>query len=251
MLGRALLPVSRMTEDAAAWSEHDLDRRFDLGEPYDELTQLAATLDSLLERIAASLRHEQRFTAELSHELRTPLARISGRGRARASPRADTEEYRDALEAIQRNTEQMTRTVETLVAAARQEAGLARTTSDAREPSRPQSTTPRRRPRASTFGFTLPAEPVRVAVDEELVERMIQPLLDNAVRYGRSAVDVSLVRNGSFASSRSSTTVRVSPMTSGRRSSSPGPEGRRPEGPQRRRRARPGARAAARPQRRR
>ena len=51
ILGKALLPVSRMTEDAAAWSEHDLDRRFDRGEPYDELTRLAATLDTLLERL--------------------------------------------------------------------------------------------------------------------------------------------------------------------------------------------------------
>jgi signal transduction histidine kinase len=45
----------------------------------------------------------------------------------------------------------------------------------------------------------LPAEPVRVAADEELVERMLQPILDNAVRYGRSAVEVSLERNGSLA----------------------------------------------------
>ena len=77
ILGKALLPVSQMTEDAAGWSEHDLDRRFDRGEPYDELTRLAATLDALLERLAASLRHEQRLTAEVSHELRTPLARIA------------------------------------------------------------------------------------------------------------------------------------------------------------------------------
>ena len=77
ILGKALLPVSRMTDDAAAWSDHDLDRRFDRGEPYDELTRLAATLDALLERLSASLRHEQRLTAELSHELRTPLAKIS------------------------------------------------------------------------------------------------------------------------------------------------------------------------------
>ena len=39
-----------------------------------------------------------------------------------------------------------------------------------------------------------------MAVDEELAARMIQPLLDNAVRYGRSVVDVSLARNGSSAS---------------------------------------------------
>ena len=47
--------------------------------------------------------------------------------------------------------------------------------------------------------LALPSDPTRVAVDEELVERMLQPLLDNAVRYGRSVVDVSLVRNGEYA----------------------------------------------------
>ena len=113
-----------MTDDAADWSAHDLDRRFNRGEPYDELTQLAATLDALLERLSASLRHEQRFTAELSHELRTPLARIAGESELALRRERAAEDYRASLEAVQRNAEQMTRTVEALVAAARQEAGL-------------------------------------------------------------------------------------------------------------------------------
>ncbi|MEA2466396.1 MAG: two-component system, OmpR family, sensor kinase, partial [Thermoleophilaceae bacterium] len=45
LLGAALRPVARMTADAAEWSERDLDRRFSLGPPTDELTTLAATLD--------------------------------------------------------------------------------------------------------------------------------------------------------------------------------------------------------------
>src|SRR6185295_2558974 len=47
--------------------------------------------------------------------------------------------------------------------------------------------------------LTVPSDPARVAVDEELVERMIQPLIDNAVHYGRSIADVSLAREGAFA----------------------------------------------------
>ena len=66
-----------MTRQAAEWSEHDLERRFSQGPPRDEFTTLAATLDGLLDRVAASLRHEQMLTAELSHELRTPLTAIS------------------------------------------------------------------------------------------------------------------------------------------------------------------------------
>ncbi|HEX6621274.1 MAG TPA: HAMP domain-containing protein, partial [Solirubrobacteraceae bacterium] len=75
-VGRALDPVREMTASAADWSEHDLAQRFGVTPRPDELGELARTFDALLDRVAASLRHEQRLSAELSHELRTPLARI-------------------------------------------------------------------------------------------------------------------------------------------------------------------------------
>jgi signal transduction histidine kinase len=199
MLGRALLPVSRMTESAARWSENDLDQRFDLGEPYDELTRLAATLDGLLARIAASLRHEQRFTAELSHELRTPLARVKGETELTLRRERTPADYRVALEAIDANVDEMTRTVETLVAAARHDAGLTHATSDLR----PAVGAAVEAAGASGAGvvvrLTVPDEPVSVAAEQELLARIVQPLVDNACRYGRSVVDVEVVRNGAAA----------------------------------------------------
>src|SRR6185312_17457788 len=56
LLAASLRPVVRMTRQAAAWSERELDYRFALGPPHDELTELAANLDALLDRLAASLR---------------------------------------------------------------------------------------------------------------------------------------------------------------------------------------------------
>jgi len=199
MLGRALEPVSRMTADAAAWRASDLDRRFALGEPYDELTRLAATLDDLLEQIAASLRHEQRFTAELSHELRTPLARISAETELMLRRERTPDEYRDALDSIQRSADTMARTVEALVAAAQQEAGLTRTTSDVRDVVSSAIGATRQNGALVDIGVSLPDEPVRVAVDGQLAERMLQPLLDNATRYGH-VVNVSVVRGNTVAS---------------------------------------------------
>jgi len=199
MLGRALEPVSRMTAAAAAWSASDLDRRFALGEPYDELTRLAATLDDLLEQIAASLRHEQRFTAELSHELRTPLARISAETELMLRRERTPDEYRDALDSIQRSADTMARTVEALVAAAQQEAGLTRTTSDVRDVVSSAIGATRQNGALVDIGVSLPDEPVRVAVDGQLAERMLQPLLDNATRYGH-VVNVSVVRGNTVAS---------------------------------------------------
>jgi signal transduction histidine kinase len=201
ILGKALLPVSRMTDDAADWSDHDLARRFNRGEPYDELTQLAATLDALLERLSASLRHEQRLTAELSHELRTPLAKIAAESELALRRERSGDDYRSSLAAVQRNAEQMTRTVEALVAAARQEAGLSRATSDARDAVR--AAVEAVHDEAADAGIetrlSLPEGAVKVAIESELVERIVQPLLDNALRYGRSRVSVELSVSGTSA----------------------------------------------------
>lgn len=201
ILGRALEPVSRMTAAAMTWSDQDLDRRFDLGEPYDELTRLAATLDAMLERLAASLRHEQRFTAELSHELRTPLAKIVAETEIALWRTRTSDEYRASLEAVHRSAEQMTRTVEALVSAARQEVGLTAATSDARVGVRRavESIEADADESGLAVRLALPDAPVRVAIAPELLERIVQPLLDNAVRYGRSEIAVELVRNGAAA----------------------------------------------------
>ena len=199
MLGRALRPVARMTESAATWSEQDLDQRFDLGDPYDELTLLAATLDGLLERIAASLRHEQRLTAELSHELRTPLARLKGETELMLRRGRAPEEYVAALRAIDRNLDEMTRTVEMLMSAARHEAGLTTTTSDLRDAVQSAVEAIREASSGREVRIALPADPVRVSAEPDLLTRIVQPVLDNACRYGRSAVRVEVLRNGAVA----------------------------------------------------
>src|SRR5439155_10846047 len=131
LLGASLRPVVRMTRQAAEWSEYDLEHRFALGAPHDELTELAATLDGLLDRLAASLRHERRFSAELSHELRTPLTRVLAESELALRRRRAPNEYRDSLELIHRNADQLARTIDALVAAARYEAGGERGTADA------------------------------------------------------------------------------------------------------------------------
>ena len=40
-----------------------------------------------------------------------------------------------------------------------------------------------------------PPTPIRVAVDPDLGERILQPLVENACRYGSSTVNISIERN--------------------------------------------------------
>jgi signal transduction histidine kinase len=94
----------------------------------------------------------------------------------------------------------MTRTVEALVAAAQQEAGLTRTTSDVRDVVAAAIGNAHQNRPSVEIEVVLPPEPVRVAVDGELAERMLQPLLDNATRYAGSTVTVTVDRKSTVAS---------------------------------------------------
>ena len=199
LLTAALRPVARMTSQAATWSERDLDRRFALGEPRDELTQLAATLDGLLDRLAASLRHEQRFSAELAHELRTPLSRVIAETELALRRERTPDEYRETLEIVHRNAEQLGRTTDALLAAARYEAGTTHGTSDAVEVATAAASvcTGIASERDVAFEIEKPARPIRIGVEGEYAERILQPVFENACRYGTSAVKVEIERNGS------------------------------------------------------
>src|SRR5205085_10439114 len=122
LVGRALRPVAEMTSQAADWSERDLDRRFAMGPARDELTGLAATLDGLLGRLSAALRHEKQLTAELAHELRTPLAQIRAETELALARQRTASELHEALEAVLGYTDRMTSVVNTLMAAAESQA---------------------------------------------------------------------------------------------------------------------------------
>jgi two-component system heavy metal sensor histidine kinase CusS len=196
-IGRALRPVTAMTRSAAMWSEDEGDRRFGTEPRPDELGELAATFDALLDRVSASLRHEQRLSAELSHELRTPLARITAEvellQRRERSPEARGEAY----ERLGRSADQMSRILETLMAAARAEGqsqpgrsllgqaleGLAA------EWDGPLSE------RGVRLSVASEREDVTVGVDAELVERIVAPLLDNAGRHANAEVSVEAARH--------------------------------------------------------
>jgi signal transduction histidine kinase len=194
LLSASLRPVVRMTRQAAEWSEHDLDHRFALGPPHDELTELAATLDGLLDRLAASLRHERRFSAELSHELRTPLSRVLAESELALRRKRAPSEYQDSLELIHRNADQLARTIDALVAAARYEAGGERGTADAHAvaASAAQACSSLTTDRAIDLQVEPPARMLRIGIDADLAERIIQPVLENACRYGSTHVRIEI-----------------------------------------------------------
>ncbi|MFI0449287.1 sensor histidine kinase [Actinomadura sp. 6N118] len=72
---RALRPLHSITETArrVTRSQH-LGERIAYTGPHDDVKELADTFDAMLERLARAFDGQRRFVANASHELRTPLA---------------------------------------------------------------------------------------------------------------------------------------------------------------------------------
>ena len=201
---RTLQPVAAMAHTAHDWSEHDLGRRFDLGPATNELTALGDTLDTLLDKVAAAIRSEQRLTAELAHELRTPLTAIQGTAELALLRPGLPAGHREDLAEIRVAAERMAATISGLLDLARSgatpEAATARLRSVVAEA---VETAGGERP-----GLTvdLPVDHV-VGLPHTLAVRALVPVLDNALRLaehvrvaaapdGRGFVAVRVVDDG-------------------------------------------------------
>lgn len=76
---RALSPIASMSSKARDIVEHkQLDTRFPVVNPEDELGQLAITFNEALSQIEQLFQTQRRFVADAAHELRTPLTSIRG-----------------------------------------------------------------------------------------------------------------------------------------------------------------------------
>jgi signal transduction histidine kinase len=194
VVGRALLPVRDMTRSAASWSAHGEGQRFGVTPRPDELGELAHTFDALMDRVAASLRHEQRLSAELSHELRTPLARITAEIELLQRRERVAEERADAYAAIGRSAQQMSDILETLMAAARADAGLDNGRCDVAEVV--EGLDAQWPATGVELGTHIAGPRLSAGVEREVVQRILAPLLDNARRHARTCVQVTAAAAG-------------------------------------------------------
>ena len=189
LAGRALRPVRDITRAACRIGEHDLDRRLGVAGPDDELTELARTLDGMLDRIQAAVQAQSAFAGHASHELRTPLSIVRAEVDA-CLDRDDTspEQWRRSAEAVRRNVLRSERLVGQLLLLARARTGsvamhrldLAETTQSLLDDI----------PVGRLLSCRLDVAPTRG--DPALLEAAVAQLLENATRYGVAAGAIEL-----------------------------------------------------------
>ncbi|MET9528092.1 sensor histidine kinase [Streptomyces coeruleorubidus] len=186
---RALRPVEGIrSEMAAITASQDLARRVPEPQTHDEVARLARTTNETLAALETSVERQRRFVADASHELRSPIASL----RTQLEVAAAHPELLDLDGAVE-DTVRLQRLAADLLLLARLDAGerpgdakvdlagLAREAAEGRT------------------GVTVDAEPVNVAGSRGQLGRVLANLLDNAQRHARSAVTVSVRREGDLA----------------------------------------------------
>jgi heavy metal sensor kinase len=196
LAGRALRPVRTIAGTARSISEHDLHRRVDVKAPPDELGELVDTFNAMLDRLEAGFQSMGRFTADASHELRAPLALMRSEVEGTLSRARTKEEYRRALESVQGEVEHLSRVADQLLILARADAGAlvpAKENVDVADflhetAARWEATA---EARGARIEVSAPASGY-VEADPALLRRVVDNLVDNAVRHTNAGTAVAV-----------------------------------------------------------
>src|SRR5680860_935264 len=119
LAGRSIIPIQNITNTTNRITKSTLNERVALPSNKDELYQLSASINELLNRIENTLQREQQFTSDASHELRTPLSTLRGTLEVLIRKPRTKEEYEDKIKVSLTEVGKMTDTLEQLLLLAR------------------------------------------------------------------------------------------------------------------------------------
>jgi signal transduction histidine kinase len=186
--GRMLRPVSRITATARQVATGaDLLARIAATGPNDELRELADTFDHMLERLDRAFSGQRSFVANASHELRTPLAVLRAEIEDRLEdPDVGEAELREMASVVYGSVQRAEQLIDSLLTLARSHDGLHKQESvelrDAID-----AVARRMQPifDDNDVALMVTAESASVDGDSALLERLIENLLTNALRYNQ------------------------------------------------------------------
>ncbi|RKT82679.1 Signal transduction histidine kinase [Saccharopolyspora antimicrobica] len=184
--GRILAPVHRIARTARTVAGNSLHERIHLDGPKDEFTELADTIDTMLDRLHTSFQAQQRFAANASHELRTPLATTRTMLQV-AIAHPDDHDLATLAPKLLATNERSIATVESLLALSRADHGI-----DEAEPVHLTAVAEhaleqvRAEAAAGRIALHDDLRPAHVIGDENLLHHLVINLLHNAIRHNRA-----------------------------------------------------------------
>ncbi len=185
--GRMLRPVQEIATVARRASASTLHERIAMQGPSDELSELADTFDAMLARLETAFAAQREFVANASHELRTPLSIMRTEVDVTlADPRATSADLRRMADTVRTAIARSEDIIDKLLVLA--ESGQLVDTETVHLEALTAEVVRRRTDAAQARGlsFALDLREAPVQGDRALLERLVDNLVGNAVRYARA-----------------------------------------------------------------
>jgi two-component system, OmpR family, sensor histidine kinase TctE len=184
-LTRGTQPLERLRQRLLSRRPGDLSP-IDVTEVPEEVSPLIEAFNGVMERLASSMRSQERFIADAAHQMRTPLAGLRTQLEF-ALRQKDPADLQASLERIRSSVERATRMISQLLS-------LARSQSEAPPRFEPvdmnalarevtQEWVEQALAKRIDLGFEGAAEPALVEGSRLLLHELLNNLVDNAVRY--------------------------------------------------------------------
>ena len=177
-------PVRRITRRVKEISDENISARLDPVDSQDELMELTEQINSMLDSLQEAFERQENFVSDASHELKTPLAVIAGYANLlRRWGKDDPKVLDEAVEAINRESENMKRIVDQLLWLAKlgdftlnnTEFNLYEAVSDVVDGYKLVNT---------KHDISLAGDPsASITADKNLLTEAVRTLTDNAIKY--------------------------------------------------------------------
>jgi len=209
-VGSTLRPIDLLRRGAARVTGAGAPADLPVPEARDEVRLLALTLNDMLSRLAAAQQRQRSLVSDTAHELRSPIASIRTQLEV-ALDHPSGQDWASTARDVHADVLRLARLAEDLLLLARldEQADLG----DAGRPGElidlgslacavvgrygdarvPVTVV------APEAGGSLAAEVAEVAGNRDRLDRMLVNLIDNAVRYAKSSVAVSVIRSGQWS----------------------------------------------------
>ncbi|MGI8945681.1 MAG: ATP-binding protein [Thermoleophilaceae bacterium] len=191
----ALRPVEAMRRRAAELGDSELSRRLPVARSGDEIARLGETLNAMLGRLEAAFERERTFVGDASHELRTPLAILKAELELALREGRTPDELRAALSSAAEETDRVAQLAEDLLVIARSDGGrlpVRLASVDAAELIEGLRARYERRAREEKRHLTASAPAgLRLTADPLRLEQALGNVVDNALRHGAGAIEIS------------------------------------------------------------
>lgn len=196
IIRHSFAPVQAISEAARAIGETgDLSQRIPLGDGKGEIHQMGHTFNWMLAQLEEQLEREKHFTSDVSHELRTPTAVIMAESEYGKDYTETVAEAKEEFQHIFQQSRRMSRLINQLLELSRLDSRkdlvlgpvkLSQLVTETLEDYQ-------KLPAAQNFAWKLQVKPdLTVTGNDQLLARILGNYLDNALKFAKHTIQVSL-----------------------------------------------------------